>query len=157
MSAEERKALSFVAILLGLSVIARAMNRPDPIVMSGAATVDIQDRLRQNQQVRQQVSPPARTTTSRKPPRPEGPARRTPRPIVIDNRSARPRTHEILNLNRATAAELDRLPGISPTVAERIVAYREAHGGFRTIEELDSVKGIGPAILGKVRPLVKLR
>lgn len=157
MSAEERKALSFVAILLGLSVVARAMNRPDPIVMSGAATVDIQDRLRQNQQVRQQVSPPARTTTSRKPPRPEGPARRTPRPIVIDNRSARPRTPEILNLNRATAAELDRLPGISPTVAERIVAYREAHGGFRTIEELDSVKGIGPAILGKVRPLVKLR
>jgi len=157
MSAEERKALSFVAILLGLSVVARAMNRPDPIVVTGAATVDIQDRIRQNQQVRQQVSPPARTATGRRSARPQSPARRRPGPIVIDNRSARPRTPELLNLNRATAAELDRLPGISPTVAERIVAYREGHGGFTSVEELDSVKGIGPAILARVRPLVKLR
>ena len=48
-----------------------------------------------------------------------------------------------LNLNRATAEELAGLPGIGAELAGRIVAYREAHGGFDSVEEIMEVSGIG--------------
>jgi competence protein ComEA len=54
--------------------------------------------------------------------------------------------------NRATAGELQKLPGIGPAIAERIVAYRSTHGPFRTLEEICEVKGIGPRILERIRP-----
>ena len=157
MSAEERKALSFVAILLGLSVLARAMNRPQPIEVAGASSIDIQARLEQNQQVREQVSGPPRKTAGGRPRRVTPAPRRLAPPVVIDNRQPAPRVPDILDLNRATASELDGLPGISPTVAERIVQYRTERGYFASVEQLDSVKGIGPALLAKVRPRVKVR
>jgi competence ComEA-like helix-hairpin-helix protein len=157
MSAEERKALSFVAILLGLSVVARAMNRPDPVEVAGASTVDIQARLQQNQQVREQVSPRPRTTARAQPRRPPPAPKRAPGPIVIDNRERATATPEILDLNRATAAELDALPGISPAVAERIVQYRTERGYLSSVEQLDSVKGIGPTLLAKIRARVRVR
>ena len=50
-----------------------------------------------------------------------------------------------LDVNHATAQELERLPGIGPVAAERIVAYREAHGPFVEPDDLLSVQGIGPA------------
>lgn len=49
-----------------------------------------------------------------------------------------------INLNRATKTELMTLPKIGAVTAERIIAYREEHGGFKSIEELQNVKGIGP-------------
>jgi competence protein ComEA len=51
-----------------------------------------------------------------------------------------------VNLNSATAAELDALPGIGPVLAQRIVEHREQNGPFRSVDELDDVPGIGPAI-----------
>jgi competence protein ComEA len=57
-------------------------------------------------------------------------------------------------LNTATPAELDALPGIGPVLAARIVEWREANGGFRSVEELSEVSGIGDAVLEQVRPLV---
>jgi competence protein ComEA len=48
-----------------------------------------------------------------------------------------------ISLSSATVAQLDTLDGIGPTLAQRIVDYREAHGGFRSIEELKQVEGIG--------------
>lgn len=59
-----------------------------------------------------------------------------------------------LDLNRATAAELELLPGIGPTAAARIVAFREQIGGYRHVEELARVKGIGEKTLARLRPLV---
>lgn len=50
-----------------------------------------------------------------------------------------------LDLNTATAEELDTLPGIGPALAERIVAYREANGPFESVEEILEVSGIGEA------------
>lgn len=50
-----------------------------------------------------------------------------------------------ININTATAAELERLPKIGPSIAQRIVEYRDAHGPFARIEDLQKVKGIGPA------------
>ncbi|MGY4706356.1 ComEA family DNA-binding protein [Candidatus Bipolaricaulota sp. J31] len=61
-----------------------------------------------------------------------------------------------LNLNSATPEELEELPGIGPELARRIVAYREAHGPFRSVEELLEVPGIGPAILARIRDLVTI-
>jgi competence protein ComEA len=59
-----------------------------------------------------------------------------------------------LDLTRATVAELERLPGVGAALARRIVETREARGGFRRPEDLLEVRGIGPATLERLRPLV---
>lgn len=59
-----------------------------------------------------------------------------------------------LDLNRATTQELTTLPGIGEVLAQRIVDYREAHGPFRSVEELIAVEGIGEGKLEKLRELV---
>lgn len=56
-----------------------------------------------------------------------------------------------LDLNRATAKELQELPGIGPVLAMRIVSWREAHGPFRRVEDLLAVPGIGPKTLERLR------
>ncbi len=62
----------------------------------------------------------------------------------------------IVDLNAADAAALDALPGIGPVLAGRIVAWRDANGPFRSVDELAEVSGIGGAILGQLRPLVRV-
>lgn len=56
-----------------------------------------------------------------------------------------------VRVNRATAAELEALPGVGPVLARRIVEYREAHGSFSEIEDLLDVPGIGEAKLATLR------
>ncbi len=62
-----------------------------------------------------------------------------------------------LDINRATAEELERLPGIGPVLAARIVEYRRQHGQFQSVEELLEVRGIGPKRLEQIRPYVVVR
>jgi competence protein ComEA len=50
----------------------------------------------------------------------------------------------VVNLNAATLADLETLPGIGPALAERIIAFRTEHGGFQRVEDLLEVPGIGP-------------
>jgi competence protein ComEA len=59
-----------------------------------------------------------------------------------------------LNLNTATLKELDRLPGIGPVLAQRILDYRQAHGSFRSVEELKQVRGIGDALYDEIKDKV---
>jgi competence protein ComEA len=59
-----------------------------------------------------------------------------------------------LELNTATRAELLQLPGIGPGLADRILAYRKAHGPFRQVQELRKVPGFGPATWQRVRDFV---
>jgi competence protein ComEA len=59
-----------------------------------------------------------------------------------------------LNLNTATPAQLDALPGVGPALAQRIVEYRQQSGGFKKIEELMNVRGIGEASFLKLKALV---
>lgn len=61
-----------------------------------------------------------------------------------------------LNLNTATADQLDDLPGVGPVLAERIVDYRTRHGGFRSIEQLQDVSGIGARRYADLKPLVRI-
>ncbi len=59
-----------------------------------------------------------------------------------------------ININKATAAELETLPGIGPAYSQRIIQYREEKGGFRTAEDLLKVKGIGRAKMEELKDLV---
>jgi competence protein ComEA len=59
-----------------------------------------------------------------------------------------------VDVNRATAGELDELPGVGPATALAIVAHREANGPFASVDDLEQVRGIGPAKLEAIRPLV---
>ncbi len=63
----------------------------------------------------------------------------------------------LVDLNRATEADLLRLPGIGPTKARAIVAYRQARGPFASVAELVQVPGIGPATLAGLADLVVVR
>jgi competence protein ComEA len=66
-------------------------------------------------------------------------------------------TLPILDLNRATAAELERLPRVGPSLAGRIVAFREKYGPFPAVDSLVRVPGIGPGTLALLRGKVEVR
>ncbi|SDR10036.1 competence protein ComEA [Tsukamurella pulmonis] len=58
-----------------------------------------------------------------------------------------------VNINTASAAELDRLPGVGAATAAAIIAYREQNGPFRSVDDLGKVSGIGDAKLAKIKPM----
>ncbi|ALV47410.1 hypothetical protein MB46_04565 [Arthrobacter alpinus] len=60
----------------------------------------------------------------------------------------------LVNLNTATAAQIETLPGVGPVLAERIVAWRTDHGPFTSVEGLNAVTGIGPKLLAGLQELV---
>src|SRR5206468_13015391 len=59
-----------------------------------------------------------------------------------------------ISLSSATAEQLDTLPGIGPVTAQKIIAFREQHGPFRSVDGLDAIPGIGPARLAELQGLV---
>src|SRR5258705_11570861 len=63
-----------------------------------------------------------------------------------------PAVSRTINVNSATAAELELLPGIGPALAKRIIDDRAAHGPFKSVGELDRVQGIGPQTIEHLRP-----
>ena len=70
---------------------------------------------------------------------------------------ARPPARGPVDLNAATAAELEELPGVGPALAGRIVSYRESHGRFADIGGLDAVPGIGPGLAERLKPHLTVR
>ncbi len=59
-----------------------------------------------------------------------------------------------LNINTASKADLEKLPGIGPAIAEKIVNYRQEHGAFKTIEDLKNVSGIGEKKFEMLKDLI---
>ncbi len=61
-----------------------------------------------------------------------------------------------VNINTASVAELETLPGVGPVIGERIVAYRDTHGPFASVDMLTNVEGISDTMVDELRPLVTL-
>ena len=60
-----------------------------------------------------------------------------------------------IDINRASAEELQGLPGVGPVLAQRIIAWREAQGSFSTLADLDAVTGVGPSLLRQLEGLLR--
>lgn len=91
---------------------------------------------------------PAVPTTGSNAPQNTPPKETTPK-------TTRPKEPEVtfpVNINTATARELDALPGIGEVIAQRIIDYRNAHGPFGSVDELINVKGIGEKKLADLKP-----
>ena len=133
-TAQERLALAVMAVLLAGAAGARALrSEPAPAQWVGAA------------------------------PGEEGPAALARLHEAVEAEVAEERTRstplaagERLDPNTAPPEQLDRLPRVGPELAERIAARRAARGPFRTLADLDSVQGIGPAALAAIAPHVTL-
>ena len=96
----------------------------------------------------QSTTEPAGPTTGSNAPQNTPPKETTPK-------TTRPKEPEVtfpVNINTATARELDALPGIGEVIAQRIIDYRNAHGPFGSVDELINVNGIGEKKLADVKP-----
>ena len=65
--------------------------------------------------------------------------------------------NKLINVNKADRETLKLLPGIGPAYSKRIILYRQENGGFKSVEELKKIKGIGEKRLEKLKPFVKLK
>ncbi|MFF2525516.1 helix-hairpin-helix domain-containing protein [Streptomyces liangshanensis] len=78
-----------------------------------------------------------------------------PAPPAAEAPAGGPRPPEPVSLNTGTAEQLDTLPGVGPVLARRILDHRAEHGGFRSVDELREVNGIGDRRFADLRPLVR--
>lgn len=62
----------------------------------------------------------------------------------------------LINMNLASEEELIKLPGIGPSMAKKILAYREEHGSFTKLEDLRNIKGLGPSLFHKIKDKISL-
>ncbi|MGQ9832319.1 MAG: helix-hairpin-helix domain-containing protein [Candidatus Villigracilaceae bacterium] len=75
--------------------------------------------------------------------------------VPVDNElTATQSPDSLIDINYATAEELETLPGIGPTLAMRIVQYRDEHGPFQAIEDIMNVSGIGPSLFGRIKDYI---
>lgn len=74
--------------------------------------------------------------------------------VIEDNNSDTSSSNQSVNINKATEAELQTLPGIGPSLASKIVQYREQNGKFSSIEDIKSVNGIGDSKYNNIKDLI---
>jgi len=75
-------------------------------------------------------------------------------PDQPSTQNSTPAATTVVNLNTATQAELEKLPGVGAVTAKQIIEYRQKNNGFKKIEELMNIKGIGEKSFLKLKPLV---
>ena len=83
--------------------------------------------------------------------------------LALTTTSANPKVNaatktsgDVININTADESELDKLPGIGPAMAKRIIEYRQTNGNFQTIEDIKNVRGIGEAKFNKMQDKLSL-
>ena len=114
-----------------------------------AAQIAAADSARSSRSRRVPKSPKRRPSTKSKADSSFG----APEPRIKD-RIVPPRPPSVVDVNRATQAELERLPRVGPALARRIIAWREQHGPYRSLDDLRHVRGIGPSTLALLAPVV---
>lgn len=139
----------------GLVTLARGARLQDAIDEAGGlrkdadtATMALSERVKDGKKyyipnLGEELAPPAMSSAPA--------SSRTSRSPAAVAAAARP-----VNLNTATQAELETLPGIGPAMATRILQLRAQLGSFQNLEQLNDVKGIGPKTLAKLRPFLLL-
>lgn len=142
-TANERKALWFLAIvaLSGSGVRLWRATRPDANATESAALerqIGRVDSVRALRHTRDATRAPARDGTLR-----------TAKKPAQESREIAP-----VDLDQAGVDQIESLPGVGPSLAKRIVADRDSNGAFGAFDGLCAVKGIGPALAAKLRPLV---
>jgi competence protein ComEA len=78
------------------------------------------------------------------------------RPMQAGSADAKAAPAAQVNLNSATASDLEKLPGIGPAMAQRIIEYRQKNGAFKKPEDLMNVKGIGERSFVRLKPLITI-
>lgn len=99
------------------------------------------------------VTLPPQTTAP--PPLTEPPSAISDTPRETSPKATQPKKEEVsfpVNINTATARELEALPGIGEVIAQRIIDYRNTHGPFGSVDELINIKGIGEKKLAELKP-----
>ena len=124
LSSDEGRAIAFVLGLIGLAAAARVATRPKQADIPVAAALDA-TALQDSSEQALKV------------------ARARAKSLAADER---------IDVNSASSQELDRLPGVGPGLAARIVEERQRGGAFDSAADLRSVRGIGPALLAKLEP-----
>ena len=82
----------------------------------------------------------------------------TPGPVwAVGSPSSPSRLTGVVNVNQASAAELQLLPGVGPARAQAILELRQRRGGFQSLDDLTGIEGIGPASLRAMRPHLVLK
>lgn len=141
MTPPERKALLFLATLFALGTVTRvASSRRDRAPVPEAAQAELQAHITAVDSARN-----ATARSGKRRPRGAG------RPAASLPRDATPRS---VDLDVASAEQIEALPGIGPVLASRIVADRDSLGPFGSFGELERVKGVGPALLRRLQTKV---
>ena len=130
-----------LALLFGLGLMVR-------YVQSEAQPLPSVDYAEAERLFEQASEAPPAEVTQESPPAPA--AESAPKPFPYTPKATPPAAS--INLNTASASELQRLPRIGPKMAARIIAYREAHGSFRRVQDLVRVRGIGKKTLAQLTP-----
>lgn len=76
--------------------------------------------------------------------------------IQVSSATSSTSSNELININTADEEELTKITGIGPSKAASIISYREANGGFKTLDELKNVDGIGDKTFEKIKELITL-
>jgi competence protein ComEA len=130
----------------GLGLAVGAWRRSHPALVDRLERIDRPVDAATSRVAAAMPAGPAGPSAPRSSPSPDHWASTTPAPSPPSTPPAEP-----VDLNSATAADLARLPGLSPALATRIVEARETGGPFASVEDIRRVRGIGPARLDRIR------